>query len=132
MRTRSKYCLTAGFLAAVTAACGSAQIPPNVPSSECSVEGRWLNDTPHVGQSTITVVRAPDDTLKATEDGTSNFDGAVKVSGRTFRIDFKTGAGYEGWYEWTLDDACNAGNGKLMFTAGGSGQYDSAVKRAPR
>src|SRR5262249_50776737 len=105
---------------------------PGAPAAAgCSVEGRWLNTTPGVGESTITVARQPDGAVKATEAGMANFDGTVTAQGKTLHIDFKTTVGVNGWYEWTLDEACAGGSGRLVFTAGRQGEFASTVKRAP-
>jgi hypothetical protein len=99
-------------------------------ATACSTEGRWLNTTPDVGQSTITVVRQPDGRLTATEAGMASFDGVATVDGAVLRIDFKTASGHAGWYEWSLDSSCNAGSGRLVFTAGGQGEHASSIARA--
>jgi len=101
------------------------------PAGGCAIEGAWQNTTPDVGASTITIARQGDGSYKATESGMGNFDGTATFKGHALRVDFKTGAGYAGWYEWTLDDSCSGGEGKLVFTAGGQGEHTSSVKRGP-
>lgn len=131
---RSTPLLILVLVAACAARTDAPATPPRVGSplatAGCSAEGSWINTTPDVGTSTITVVKQPDGSLTATEAGMANFAGAVKVDGSLLHVDFKTASGYAGWYEWTLDQTCSAGSGKLVFTAGGQGEHASSVKRA--
>jgi hypothetical protein len=113
----------------------TAEAPPaptpteRVDSTGCPIEGKWLNDAPDLGQSTITITRQPDGTFKATEDGMANFDGSATVAGKVLHIDFRTDNGYAGSYEWVLDDSCSVGDGKVSFTAGGQGDHTSRLQR---
>ena len=94
-------------------------------SGACKLEGSWKQDTPGVG-STVWGIKSNG---IADEIGIGFAKGKAYLSGNVLHIDWQTKTGYSGYYEWTLDDNCSNGKGKLVFKTGRTDSLSSTVKK---
>ncbi len=93
----------------------------------------WSNEVADLGSSTIYLTGIDDGTgrvIEAREEGMGNFTGTATFANQVLRIDWTTSDGAAGYYEWTLDDACERGTGAVTFTAGGEGSLVSTIVRS--
>ncbi len=90
----------------------------------CTLAASWTQDTPGIGSTTWDI--KSDGT--ATETGIGYATGKATLNGNKLHIDWKTGTGYSGYYEWTLDENCS-GKGTLVFKTGRTDSLNSTVKR---
>ncbi|MBK7230860.1 MAG: hypothetical protein IPH93_00950 [Saprospiraceae bacterium] len=98
---------------------------PQKPSGGCKLEGSWAQNTPGVGSTTWEI--KSDGT--AIEIGIGSARGQASLKGNILHIDWHTGTGYSGYYEWALDGTCSVGNGILEFKTGRTDRLGSTVKR---
>jgi len=96
---------------------------------DCALQGRWKIQTPNVGDVVLIIAAPHDGANHVAQEGSSNFEGTAEMRGKTLEILFHTGTSQGGYYEWTLDDACSSGEGKLVITAGGHAEHASTLKR---
>lgn len=92
----------------------------------------WRNEVKDFGTSTIYLTGIDDGSgrkIEAREEGMGNFTGTATYADRVLRIDWQTADGAAGYYEWTLDDACEQGTGTVTFTAGAEGSIESTIVR---
>lgn len=103
--------------------------PQELPKSLChDAAGTWSHNSENVGSSTWHLSNSGG-RLSAVESGLGGARGPASFNGSTLRIDFSTSVGIDGFYEWQLDAACRSGNGRVVFTRGRSGAYQSKVTR---
>ncbi|MDB4973497.1 MAG: hypothetical protein JWN48_1838 [Myxococcaceae bacterium] len=98
---------------------------------DCPLVGRWQADTPDVGRTTLTIQTQPDGRNRTLSSGGDDFEGSAEMRGNVLQILFRAHQGAAGYYEWTLDHACQSGAGKLVFHSGGHGEHASTVLRLP-
>ena len=92
-------------------------LPPSQATiNDCSLEGKWTQNSEGLGPSTWTITADGE----AIESGLGNAKGRATLSGGKLRIEW-TIAGYNnsGYYEWTLDGTCESGSGVAVNTVSG-------------
>lgn len=93
---------------------------------ECAMKGTWKQTTPGVGTTDWYI----EPSGKAKERGLGNAEGDATVKGKDLRIDWRTGSGYSGYYQWTLDADCSSSvKGTLQFHTGRTDNLASTVKK---
>ncbi|MDB4990464.1 MAG: hypothetical protein JWN04_5642 [Myxococcaceae bacterium] len=95
---------------------------------DCPLTGRWQTDTPDLGRSTLSIELQPDGRNRTVELGRDDFEGSAEMRGHVLQIVFRARGGAAGHYEWTLDQACLQGSGKLVFHTGGHEEHASTVQ----
>ena len=94
-------------------------------SGACTMAGTWRQTTPGVGTTDWNIAANG----KAKETGIGYADGDATLSGNVLHIDWHTGTGYSGFYQWTLGSDCSSGEGTLQFKTGRTDSLRSSVKK---
>ena len=107
-------------------------------SDSCDdLSGVWINTTgnPACPTSTWTLIReggASSHSYIATESGCGKAKGKATYTEKHLRIEWEASHICRGYYDWTLDPACQSGHGQVVMTGDNEsckGSFESTVKR---